>query len=89
MRSIKYFFIHFLSEPWWFKLLIIATLFSSIFFSSFLFESQPYLQSFAKLAAAVFFGAYGYKMRRSRMHFRVFSSLALLCIVLAILELLW
>lgn len=81
--------IQFLREPLWFKLLISTTLIISIFFSSSLFVNHPYLQSLAKLAAAVFFCTYGFKMKGSQKNSIIFFSLAFLCIVLSILELKW
>ncbi|MBM7608458.1 hypothetical protein JOD29_001703 [Lysinibacillus composti] len=87
MRSIKYMIMHFLREPLWFKVLILTTLFLSIFFSSSLFVNAPYLQSLAKIAAALFFCTYGFKMKGSRKNSIIFYSLAFLCIILSVLEL--
>ena len=54
----------FLNEPLWFKILISVTLLASIILSSSIFSNHTYLQSFSKLAAAIFFCAYGIKFRR-------------------------
>lgn len=49
----------------WFKVLIIVTLLTAIIFSSSTFKAS--YQSLAKLAAAIFFIAYGVKLRHSRL----------------------
>lgn len=83
MRRIKAMFYQFLNEPLWFKILIITTLLISIVFSSSPFSNNGYYPSFAKLAAAIFFTAYGFKMRRNRQLSTVFFILAVICIYLS------
>ncbi|WP_059174073.1 hypothetical protein [Bacillus sp. FJAT-27445] len=84
MMRIKFMFKQFLKEPFWFKLLIITTLVSSILFSSSLFTGNVYFQSLSKLAAAIFFVAYGFKFRYNRLILCIFTTVAALCIYLSI-----
>ena len=75
---------HFLREPFWFKLLISVTLVISIVFSSTLFSNHAYFKGLAKLAAAIFFSAYGFNMRQNRKISVLFFSLAGICLLLSI-----
>ncbi|MEH7074234.1 hypothetical protein [Neobacillus drentensis] len=84
MQRIKFMFKQFLTEPLWFKLLISTTLLISITFSSSYFSNLAYLQSGSKLAAAIFFVAYGMKMRRNRVISVIFFAFAAICIYLSI-----
>jgi hypothetical protein len=76
----------FLNEPLWFKILISLTLLISIIFSSSFFLNHGFYQSISKLAAAFFFGAFGFKMRRNLLTSVVLYAAAVLCIYLAIQE---
>ena len=82
MQRIKYMVIHFLKEPLWYKILITTTLLVSIIFSSSFFSSNPYYDGFSKLAAAIFFGALGIKMRKNRVISILFYMLTVICIYL-------
>lgn len=73
----------FLSEPLWFKVLISSTLLGAIVFSSSFFSDEGYYQSVAKLAAAVFFTAYGIKFRRNTRTSVIFFAVAVLCLYLS------
>jgi hypothetical protein len=84
LQRVKFMFQQFLHEPLWFKLLISSTLLISIIFSSSLFSSNPYYQGGSKLAAAIFFGAYGLKFKRNRVTSVLFFTVAALCIYLSI-----
>jgi len=77
-------FIAFLQEPVWFKVLISTALIVSVIFSSSLLADNPYYKSISKLAAAIIFIAYGYKMRRNQRTSLIFFGLAGLCIYLSI-----
>lgn len=81
MQRIKFIYKLFLSEPLWFKTLIIAMLLISVIFSNSSFND--YYRSCAKLAAAVFFCAYGIKFRRNTQIFVLFLALAVICIYLS------
>ncbi|TXK80935.1 hypothetical protein [Paenibacillus sp. N3.4] len=83
MQRIRFMYKQFLREPLWFKALVIITLLISFIFSSSSFTEQPYYQSISKLAAAIFFLAYGMKFRRNRMMFVLFCIGALLCLYLS------
>ena len=74
----------FLYEPLWFKILISTTMFISVIFSSSFFSNNAYFQSCSKLAAAIFFCAYGIKMRRNFKDSFILFTLALICIYLSI-----
>ena len=65
MQRIKFMIKVFLNEPLWFKILISVTLLASIILSNSIFSNHPYLQSCSKLAAAIFFCAYGIKFRKN------------------------
>ena len=82
MKRIKFFIMQFLEEPLWFKILISTTLLISIVFSSSFFSSNAYYQGFSKLAAAIFFCAYGIKLRKSRVNATIFFTATVICIYL-------
>ncbi|TYP79045.1 hypothetical protein [Paenibacillus methanolicus] len=79
MQRIRFFLKQFWREPWWFKLLIIASLGGSILFSSSAFENG-YYDAIAKAAAAVFFGAYAFKLRRTFYVSAAMTAAAVLCL---------
>ncbi|MFC4101392.1 hypothetical protein [Paenibacillus xanthanilyticus] len=79
MQGIRFFVKQFWREPWWFKLLIIASFGVSIVFSSSAFESG-YYDAIAKCAAAVFFGAYALKFRRTFYVSAAMTAAAVLCL---------
>ncbi|KIL35371.1 hypothetical protein SD71_13685 [Cohnella kolymensis] len=83
MQRIKFMYRQFLREPLWFKLLISTTLLISIICSSSLFSDNEYYQSIAKLAAAIFFCTYGFKMRRNLQISVIFFAMAVLCFYLS------
>ena len=85
MQWIKFMSKQFLREPMWFKILIIVTLLISIVFSNSFFSNHAYYQSYSKLAAAIFFCAYGIKMRRNRTPSLLLFISAIICIYLSIL----
>ena len=85
MHRIKFMIKQFLKEPLWFKILISTTLFISFIFSSSFFSNNAYFQSCSKLAAAIFFCAYGIKMRRNLKISVILFTLAVICIYLSIL----
>lgn len=87
MRRIKFMIKQFLKEPLWFRILISTTLVASIIFSSSLFSDRAYFQSCSKLAAAIFFCAYGIKIRKSLKNSLILFILAGICIFLSILAL--
>ncbi|MGB3261258.1 hypothetical protein [Paenisporosarcina sp.] len=60
MKQFKHFFLTFLQEPLWFKLLVSTTFIASVIFSSTFFSYNAYYDSGAKVAAAIFLGAYGF-----------------------------
>jgi len=84
MHRIKFMIKQFLTEPLWFKLLISTTLLISVIFSSSYFSNHAYFQSGSKLAAAIFFIAYGIRLRRSRVTAIILFTSAAVCIYLAI-----
>jgi hypothetical protein len=73
----------FLREPMWFKMLIATTLVIAIIGSSSLFSDHAYYQGAAKLATAIFFGAYGINMRRNRKVATLFFALTGICMYLS------
>ena len=77
----------FLKEPLWFKLLITVTLLASIIFSSSFFSDTPMYQSMSKLAAAIFFCAYGFNMRMNRIVSTILFIAAAICVYLSIMAL--
>jgi len=83
MRLIKATYRQFLSEPMWFKVLVLSSLLVSIVLSSSYFPDHGYYESFSKLAAAIFFGSYGIRMRRNRIVSSVFFIVTVICIFLA------
>ncbi len=85
MQRIKFMIKQFLMEPLWFKTLISVTLLSSIIFSSSFFSYNAYYQGVSKLAAAIFFCAYGIKMRRNRRNSAILFTAAIICFYLSIL----
>lgn len=80
MQRISFMIDQFLAEPWWFKLLIASTLLLSILLGA---SHGANYQSGAKLAAAIFFVAYGVRMRRSRLPSTLFFAVAGICIYLS------
>ena len=84
MQRIKFMVTQFLNEPLWFKILISTSLLISIIFSSSYFSNTAYFQSYSKLAAAIFFCAYGMKMRKSLRTSIILFTSAVLCIYLSI-----
>ncbi|WP_169087975.1 hypothetical protein [Paenibacillus sp. PL91] len=83
MQPIKAMYRQFLSEPIWFKVMILSALLLSIVFSSSYFSDHGYYQSLSKIAAAIFFGSYGIKMRRNKKVSGAFFIIAVICIYLA------
>ena len=83
MQGIKFMYRQFLREPLWFKVLVSSTLLIAIIFSNTFFSDKGYYQSVAKLAAAVFFSAYGIKFRRNTLISLIFFALAVMCIYLS------
>lgn len=84
MQQMRLMFLQFLKEPLWFKILIPTTLLISIVFSSSLFAENAIFQVYSKLAAAIFFCAYGIKFRSNLEIFLIFFTLAGICIFLSI-----
>ncbi len=84
MHMIKFMVKQFLKEPIWFKLLITSTLLISIIFSSSIFSDHVYFQSLSKLAAAIFFVAYGIKLRRNSITSTILLTAAGICILLSL-----
>ncbi|WP_075620430.1 hypothetical protein [Paenisporosarcina indica] len=82
MQRIKFIIKQFMKEPLWFKILISSTLLISIIFSSSLFADNATYQGLSKLAAAIFFCAYGYKLRRNRLTSVILFAAAIICIYL-------
>jgi amino acid permease len=86
MQRIKFMIKVFLNEPLWFKLVITATFLLSVIFSSTFFSEQDYFQSLSKLAAAIFFGIYGIKLRHNRSTSLILLALAVVCVYLSIVK---
>ena len=84
MQRIKFMCKQFLREPIWFKILITVTLLISIVFSNSFFSNHAYYQSCSKLAAAIFFCAYGIKMRKNRITSLLLFTSAIICMYLSI-----
>ena len=80
MQRIKFMYKHYLSQPLWFKILTLSTFLISILFSS---SNNGYYQSGAKLAAAIFFCAYGINMRKNKKVSTIFFALMVICIYLS------
>ncbi|RIX50715.1 hypothetical protein D3P08_18580 [Paenibacillus nanensis] len=81
MNRIKFMYRQFLSEPLWFKIVISAMLLIAIVFSSSSFNG--YYQGAAKIAAAIFFMAYGIKFRRSTRIALLFFAVAMISVYLS------
>ncbi|TLS51242.1 hypothetical protein FE782_16050 [Paenibacillus antri] len=64
-------------------MLIGLSLLASIVFSSSAFPLGGYAASVSKLAAAVFFGAIGFNMRRNRRISILFFAIVALCLYLS------
>jgi hypothetical protein len=84
MQRIKLMIRMFLSEPLWFKILISVTFLASIILSNSIFSEHTYLQGCSKLAAAIFFCAYGIKFRRNFRLALIFFACTVICIYLSI-----
>ena len=87
MQRIKFMMKHFLHQPLWFKIMATSTFLISIIFSSSFFSNQTVYESCSKLTAAVFFGAYGFKMRGNLKTAVILFGAAAICLVLSILAL--
>lgn len=83
MQRIILIYKQFLREPLWFKILIITTLLAAIIFSSSSFSQNGYYQFISKLAAAIFFTAYGVNFRSNTRISAVFFVMAAVCIFLS------
>lgn len=70
-------------EPMWFRILIPGLLIASIVLSSSAAADLAYADSLSKLAAAVFFGVFAFKLRYNRKIAAIFALLTLLCLYLA------
>lgn len=88
MQRIIFMIKGFLQEPLWFKLLISLTFLASVVLSSSFFSHNDYLQGYSKLAASIFFLAYGVKIRRSFGKAFILFGCSALCIYLFISSLL-
>lgn len=86
MKALKSMYYQFIREPLWFKVFISLTLLASILFSSSIFSDHVYSNMIAKLAAAIFFGSYGIKMRRNRQISVIFFALTVLSIILVLMQ---
>ncbi len=84
MKWIKLTIRGFLIEPLWFKILISVSLLTSIILSNSIFSEHAYLQSGSKLAAALFFFAYGIRFRKNYRTAVAFFACTVLCIYLSI-----
>jgi len=84
MQRVKFMYRQFISEPLWYKFTVITMLLIAIIFSSSVFSDNAYLQSLAKLAAAIFFAIYGVRFRRTRRLVIIFFGLSLVCLFLAV-----
>ncbi|WP_342422999.1 hypothetical protein [Paenibacillus sp. FSL E2-0178] len=83
MQRIILIYKQFLTEPMWFKILIITTLLAAVIFSSSSFPQNGYYQLTSKLAAAIFFTAYGVNFRSNTRVSAVFFVMAAVCIFLS------
>ncbi|GGO08304.1 hypothetical protein [Saccharibacillus kuerlensis] len=81
IQQLKGLYAMFLREPLWYKVLIVSALAAAIVFSSSTFN--VHVQAGAKLAAAVFFGAYATRFRGNRWLFMILIALMILCVLLA------
>lgn len=84
MRRIQSFYKVFLREPLWFRLVVGISLLTSIVFSSSAFPLGGYSESVSKLAAVIFFGAFGMNMRRNRRVSILFYAISALCLYLSL-----
>lgn len=84
MRRLKFIYRFYLRQPLWFRILAPAALLASIFFSSSFFADESLYDGWAKLAAAIFFGAWGSRLRSNRQLLIVFCALAALSLYLAV-----
>ncbi|MEN8698084.1 hypothetical protein [Bacillus infantis] len=83
MKKVKLFAGLFLREPLWFKILITGSLLLSILFSSSVFSDDSIFQGASKAAAAVFFVAWGIKLKASRGAAAAMFLTSAVCLVLA------
>ncbi|MDF2645148.1 MAG: hypothetical protein K0Q73_953 [Paenibacillus sp.] len=83
MQRITFMFKQFLREPLWFRILISTTLLIALIFSNSYFSNDPAYQGFSKIAAAIFFIAYGMKMRSNRVTAIILFAAAAICLYLA------
>jgi hypothetical protein len=86
MKWLKVMIRVFLNEPLWFKILVTVTFIASIVLSNSIFSNHAYLQGCSKLAAAIFFCAYGIKFRGNFRTALLFFSCAVICIYLSIVS---
>lgn len=84
MGRIQSFFKLFLREPLWFRMVVGFSLLASIAFSSSAFSLGGYSESVSKLAAAIFFGAFGLNMRCNRRISIVFFAVTAVCLYLSL-----
>ncbi|WP_419959860.1 hypothetical protein [Psychrobacillus sp. BM2] len=84
MQRIKFMWKLFLKQPAWFKFVITITFLASIIFSSSYFSKNDFYEGISKLAAAIFFGVFGYKTRRNRNSSTILFILGAFCMLLAI-----
>jgi hypothetical protein len=84
MKKIKLFAGLFLREPRWFKILIAGSLLLSILFSSSVFDGYSFFQGASKAAAAIFFGAWGIKLKASRGAAAAMFAASVVCLGLAV-----
>ena len=82
---IKSMFKLFQLEPLWFKAFILITLLTTIIFSSSAFSGNSLYEGISKLAAALFFAVYGYKLKVNRKVSKILYGLAGLCFMLGVL----
>jgi hypothetical protein len=86
MQRIKLMIRVFLNEPLWFKILISVTFLTSIILSNSTFSNHDYLQGGSKLAAAIFFCAYGIKFWANFKTALLFFACSVTCIYLSIMS---
>lgn len=86
MQRLKVMIRVFLNEPLWFKILISVTFLASIVLSNSAFSNHAFLQGCSKLAAAIFFCAYGIKFRKNVRTALLFFACFVLCIYLSIIS---
>lgn len=72
-----------MKEPWWFKALIFSTFVVSIVFSSSQFSYDTNYESLSKFAAAIFFCAFGIKLRRNPKIAIIFFAFVAICVYLS------